>query len=169
MTAALDDGQDFLVEGFSPIAELNALIPWGDTPSEAGNVTNVSFGYQSNVRLFIEYLSLNEQSAWAIFDEPVSFRVHDEGEIYCYWGTRSYEGVRPGFAFEIERSHYLTEMRLGATAIMNQKRRLRHFLICGLNICVEVIAFEPPTVTFTNPSRAQVDASAIGSEPPPAL
>tara|TARA_R100001132_G_C3251769_1_gene78708 strand:+ start:99 stop:503 length:405 start_codon:yes stop_codon:yes gene_type:complete len=80
------------------------------------------------------------------FDMPVSFRSQDEGDMLGYWSARSDEKVAVAAVYTIEKSPYLDWIKKnGVTAL---RADLRHWLIAGLNQCVEVIceADEVPSI-----------------------
>ena len=72
-----------------------------------------------------------------------------------YWATRSDENIPIATVYTIERSSYLDwAKRSGVTAL---RADLQHWLIAGMNQCVEVIceAEEVPSIVTENMSSEQ--------------
>ncbi len=119
-----------------------------DVPMAAGNlfdVVGLCFDVQPHPQLQIEVQS----STWCgeiIFDYPVSFRAHDEAEIINYWAARAAEDGGVGTFFRIEKSDYLSELSQGVSGLHNQE--LNHYLVAGLDLCVEVISTSLPTADW---------------------
>ncbi|MDO9471839.1 MAG: hypothetical protein Q7J28_02200 [Caulobacter sp.] len=104
-------------------------------------VVGVRFGFEPYRQLQIELLA----SGWRgeiTFDYPVSFRAHDEGEIIAYWTARAAEDVGVGTCFRIAKSDYLSELSQGVSGLHEE---LTHYLVAGLDLCVEVLSTSPPT------------------------
>src|SRR5262245_17879372 len=120
---------------------LDDEIQWpAATRRELWDIVQVQFGRKTEWQLRLE-LADNGQAARATFDDVVSFRVHDEAEIVEYWTARDREGIGVGTCYAIRSSDYLDEISRGITGI-SRNRPMRHFLLCGRDICVEVIGSE---------------------------
>lgn len=66
-----------------------------------------------------------------------------------YWSARSGEGVAVGGLYSVAESAYLTELSSGVSSF---ERDLSHYLVLGDDICVEVIAYEPPQLIIRDAS-----------------
>jgi hypothetical protein len=113
------------------------------------DIIQIDFGHRTDWILVAEY-DTPGGTLWLTVDKPVSHRVHDERELLAYWNQREAEGAPVSASYEIETSAYLDELREGLTGLVGSE--LRHFLIGGLNICLEVIATTPPQVHTSPPS-----------------
>jgi len=80
----------------------------------------------------------------------VSYRVHDERELAPYWYTRNNEGAPVAFAYEVGASPYLEELKNGVTGLVEGP--LRHFVLGGQNLCLEVLTTGAlPNVSYDKP------------------
>ncbi|MGY2992897.1 hypothetical protein [Mesorhizobium sp. URHB0026] len=122
------------------------LLDNDDWPNDGGlwEITNIEFGHKTNWCLHIE-LERDGRIAKVVFSDAVSFRVQDEGEMTSYWSARSEEQIGVGTLYSIERSNYLYEFRNSASG---SAQSIVHFLVSGLDICVEALAREPPVLTI---------------------
>jgi hypothetical protein len=102
-------------------------------------ITEVSFGYSTDWDLQL-LLERNERSEQVIFANPVSFRVHDERELMSYWTARAEQGVQIGTFYCLEESGLVQQFAQG----FHGGERLRHFLVAGVDTCVEVIGTRSP-------------------------
>lgn len=105
-------------------------------------IVEVNFGHSTAWDLRLE-LEREGQAAQVVFADPVSFRVHDEGELLTYWVARDAQGVDIGTFYSLENSIVLQEFihEVGGS------KPLRHFLVAGSDTCVEVLGVQPPEVT----------------------
>ena len=71
------------------------------------------------------------------FQYPASFRSQDEGDMLDVWTAREAEGVEVATIYTIEKSAYLKSLR--EHAVSGLTLELRHWLVAGLNQCVEVV------------------------------
>ncbi|MEH6665889.1 MAG: hypothetical protein V7678_13645 [Brevundimonas sp.] len=134
-----------MLKGFRPIDD---EVGWSPADSHLGDFVQVDFGTATGWSLIAEYVYGNT-SVW-IQATPVSYRVHDESELIHYWNRRQEEDVLVAFAYEIEVSPYLDEMKNGVTSMIGTG--LRHFLCAGQNTCVEIIAEQPPMILTQRPA-----------------
>lgn len=131
--------------GFKPIDE---ELGWLEADQPRGDIVQISYGWRTAWVLVAQY-EHEGGDRWIIIDSPVSHRVHDERELLSYGEQIVAEGARSSFAYEITESAYLTEMRNGVSGL--SKRKLRHVLLCGRNICLEVIVSDLPSWSLTPP------------------
>ena len=105
-------------------------------------ISEVCFGFEPHGLLRI-VLSGEKLLDHIVFDDPVSHRVQDERDMLDYWSARSREGVAIGGIYKIAESQYLSDLSKGVSSF---ERSLTHYLVLGEDICVEVIAYEPPQI-----------------------
>lgn len=105
------------------------------------DVIGVSYGHVTDWRLEIELEHLSGMTAHLIFAQAASFRVQDERDMLGYWAARDREGVAVGDLYQVETSLYLTEF---ATSISGYTEDLVHYLVCGRDVCVEVLSSKRP-------------------------
>ncbi|MBA3999281.1 MAG: hypothetical protein C0461_01675 [Brevundimonas sp.] len=134
-----------MLKGFRPIDD---ELGWSLADGRLGDFIQVDFGAATDWSLIAEYACGNA-SVW-LQAKPVSYRVQDEGELINYWNRRKEENALVAFAYEIEASPYLTEMRDGVTSLSGTA--LRHFLFAGENTCVEIIAEQAPMLLTKRPA-----------------
>lgn len=134
-----------MLKGFRPIED---ELGWAPAGGRLGDFVQVDFGSATGWSLIAEY-DCGDSSVW-LQATPLSYRVHDESELINYWNLRKDEGVPVAFAYEIEVSPYLTEMRDGVTSLSGTA--LRHLLFAGENTCVEIIAEQPPVILTQRPA-----------------
>ena len=86
------------------------------------------------------------RSVTIFFDLPTSFRSQDEGDMLDYWAVRKAEEIEVATLYTIEQSPYLEW--LSANSVAGLTGPQKHWLIAGLNQCVEVIcdADDLPTI-----------------------
>jgi hypothetical protein len=129
-------------EGFSLLDdELN----WPRIGRTLWDIVQVDYGHRTKWELRIE-LEHDGRLAEAVFDHVVSYRVHDEREIFQYWAALARENAPVGTIYVIQKSDYLNEIKRGSTGLVTKS--LRHFLLAGMNICVEVIGSGNPTLSM---------------------
>jgi len=120
----------------SGFTSLDRELGWRGPAGESGDIIQIDFGLKTGWRLIAEYDG-ESGPAWVIFEDQVSYRVHDERELAPYWNTRNAEGGPIAFAYELGSSPYLEELKGGVTGVIEGS--LRHFLLGGQNLCLEVI------------------------------
>jgi hypothetical protein len=108
-------------------------------------IAEVSFGYSTDWDLRMR-LKREEQYAQVIFANPVSFRVHDERELVSYWKARADQDVQIGTFYCLEGSGLVQQFEHNG---FHGNGRLNHFLVAGVDTCVEVIGTRPPVVLPT--------------------
>jgi len=113
-----------------------------------GDIVQIDYGHRTGWVLIAEYETANGP-LWITVDDPISHRAHDERELIDYWNQRSVEGAPIAVAYEIEASRYLDELRTGLSGLTDMP--LRHFLIGGQNLCLEVIASDLPNIHTSPP------------------
>lgn len=133
---------------------LDVQLGWRGGWKGGGDLFDIRHRPGVQRRLIAEYEG-DSGSAWVVVEDPVSYRVCDERELLPYWDQRSEEGVRISFAYEIARSAYLDEMANGLTALSGGV--LRHFLLSGQNLCLEVIATDLPEILYERPDSLAGD------------
>lgn len=106
-------------------------------------ITDVRFAHLVNWPLHLR-LERNGTAIDLVFDEVVSFRAEDESEILGHWRQRSEENVPVGTIYEIAVSTYLSEFASGTAGLTNAP--IKHYLVAGYDLCVEVLATAPPRV-----------------------
>lgn len=134
-----------MVNGFRPIDD---ELRWSLPDGVMGDFVQVDFGSATDWSLIAEY-ACGDISVW-LQATPVSYRVQDERELIHYWNRLSDENVPVAFAYEIESSAYLDEMKNGVTSLIGTV--LRHFVCGGQNTCVEIIAEQPPMILTQRPA-----------------
>lgn len=134
-----------MLKGFRSIDD---ELGWSPAGGRLGDFVQVDFGAATGWSLVAEY-DCGNSSVW-MQATPVSYRVQDEGELISYWNRRKDEGISVAFAYEIETSPYLTEMRDGVTSLSGTA--LRHFLLAGENTCLEIIAEQAPMILTQRPA-----------------
>ena len=127
---------------------LDQQLGWPERPDKLGDIVQVDYGYRTGWLLVAEY-ETRDGTLWLTVDNPISYRVHDERELLSYWSQRALEEAPISIAYEIETSSYLDELRAGATGLFGTP--LRHFLVSGQNICLEVIAAVLPDLHRSPP------------------
>lgn len=127
---------------------LDARLGWRGASKGEGDIFDVRYRPTVGRRLIAEYDG-DSGSAWIVFEDPVSYRVCDERELLLYWHQREEEGAPIAFAYEIAHSAYLDEMAAGLTALSDGV--LRHFLLGGQNLCLEVITTDLPEIHYERP------------------
>ena len=113
-----------------------------------GNIVQIDYGHRTAWVLIAEYETAGG-TLWITVDDPISHRAHDDRELIDYWNQRSAEGAPIAVAYEIEKSSYLDELRTGVSGLIDTP--LRHFLLGGQNLCLEVIASHPPAIHTSFP------------------
>ena len=134
-----------MARGFRCIDE---ELGWPGPPGWIGDFVQIDFGHRTGGALVAEYTG-PDQALWVLVEDPVSYRVHDERELVAYWTQRAEENAPIAFAYELEESAYLIELREGVSGMIGTP--LRHFLMGGQNACLEVIARNLPTITSSRP------------------
>jgi hypothetical protein len=130
-----------MVQGFK-LLDSELGIPLGQvTPFQ---ICEIHFGFEPHRELRIS-LGGDSLLKYILFDDPVSYRAQDERDMLEYWSARSQEKVSTGGIYQISESLYLSELSKGVSSF---ERSLSHYLILGEDICVEVIAYEPPQMVF---------------------
>jgi len=133
----------FQTRGFKPLEHgFPSLNP------SRGDIVQIDYGYRTGWVLVAEHEN-TDGTYWITFDDPVSHRAHDEGDIHAYWPRRAEEGVPVSFAYEIQETPYLEELRQGVKGLIGLP--LRHFLVGSQNVCLEVISTELPVISTTPP------------------
>lgn len=127
---------------------LDALLGWRGGWKGGGDLFDIRYRPSVGRRLIAEYDG-DSGAAWIVVEDPVSYRVCDERELLPYWNQRAEEGAPVAFAYEIAQSAYLDEMAAGLTGLSDGV--LRHFLLGGQNLCLEVIAADLPEVVYERP------------------
>ena len=121
---------------------LDGELHWPPTGRHLWDIVQVDFGRKTDWQLRLE-LTRNGQTVKVVFDDVISFRVHDEAEIAEYWTTREKEGVAVGTVYALRKSAYLDEIGRGISAI-SHALPMSYFLLTGNDTCVEVIGPQPP-------------------------
>ena len=118
------------------------LLDDNSWPNDRGlwEITDIQFGLKTNWQLWVD-LYCEERSARMIFSDPISFRVQDEREMSAYWSSREKEGVGIGTRYIIGESDYLDEFRREVSGVIGGAV---HYLICGVDSCLEVLSRTPP-------------------------
>gem|GEM_PF-5996396 len=111
-----------MARGFKSIDQ---ELGWLHEGKDIGDFIQIDYGTGTGWSSLCEY-SRSDGPLWIVFKRPVSYRVHDEREIVAYWHQRSEEGAPYAFAYEIEESAYLDELRTGVSGAIHNC--LRHFL-----------------------------------------
>lgn len=132
----------------SGFRSLDEELGWRGGVVPSGDIWQIAYGAATGWKLIAEYVG-DGGPAWVIFDDPISYRAHDERELVVYWTQRNEEGAPIAFAYEIMHSAYLAEMMRGVSGLVDGG--LRHFLLGGQNLCLEVISVAPPTISYTAP------------------
>jgi len=119
-----------------------------DGSHEPGDIVQVDYGWRTAWSVVAEYEQAGG-SCWIVVEDPIGYRVHDEGELIPYWEQTKSEGVAPSAAYEIADSQYLREMRSGVSSLT--QRPMRHIIFAGQNICLEIIATKLPNIVSVRP------------------
>lgn len=127
-------------------------------------VVDVAYGHATDWRLRVTLEDHRETTVW--FENPTVFRVLDDGELLDYWGRRSEENVAVGTLYSIRESPFLAQLGAGVTAqSLGVGESLTHYLIAGMDVCVEVISGAPPTFADESGQPAGRGGSDIRSRP----
>lgn len=130
-----------MVRGFKLLDDEFGIVVGRGAPFSIGQVC---FGFEPYRGLRIS-VDDGDMSGEIVFDDPVSHRVQDERDMLHYWSARSGEGGAVGRLYSVAESAYLAELSGGVSSF---ERDLRHYLVLGDDICVEVIAYQPPQLTI---------------------
>ncbi len=130
-----------MVRGFRLLDQ--RLFPQSGESARLWIVTDVRFGQRQDWPLEVR-LEREGDECLITFENVVSFRAQGESEIRGYWSTRQAEAVSMGTIYAIEESAYRDEFRDSVAA---SSAPLTHYLIAGYDLCVEVLAGQPPMVS----------------------
>ncbi len=111
-------------------------------------VVEVTFGHSTGWDLRLR-LEREGQIAQIVFPRPTSFRVHDERQLVSYWTTRADQGVQIGTLYLLKGSDVVQDF-----IQVEGNLPLQHFLVAGIDTCVEVIGTYSPQITLQKPPQA---------------
>ena len=77
------------------------------------------------------------------FDSPVGYRVLDEGDLLEFWPNCSSFN---GWLYEIRNGGWLDQERKREGFVSAAKTDSQEYFIIGCNYCINVIAWEDPSV-----------------------
>lgn len=77
------------------------------------------------------------------FHEPAGYRVLDEGDLLEFWPACS---SLNGWIYEITGGGWLDQEKKRSGFTSAKKARLKEYFIIGCDYCVNVLAWEPPSV-----------------------
>lgn len=129
------------------------LFPQSGDGAGLWSVTDIRFGHKQDWPLEVR-LERGGDECLITFENVASFRAQDESEILGYWSTREAEAVPVGTIYAIVESPYRDEFR---DSVASSTAPLTHYLIAGYDLCVEVLAGQPPMVS-TLPRGSSVHA-----------
>jgi hypothetical protein len=131
-----------MVRGFEL---LDGMLGIPVPPTPLWSIVDVRFGHLQDWPLELT-LERNASRLGVVFRDVTSFRAHDESEIISHWVTRADEQVAVGSVYRLNASTYLDEFAGSTAALVGQQ--ITHYLISGLDLCVEVLATSPPQVVL---------------------
>jgi len=78
-----------------------------------------------------------------VFENPMGFRVLDEGDLLEFWPTCSADN---GWLYEITQGGWLPLEATRGGFLLADRNDVREFFMAGENDCVSVLAVEPPAI-----------------------
>jgi hypothetical protein len=77
------------------------------------------------------------------FDSPAGFKVLDEGDLLEFWPECS---LPNGWLFEIESQGWLDQETRRDGFVSAHNPEIKEYFVVGVNYCVNVLAWEDPSV-----------------------
>lgn len=129
-----------MVRGFE-LLDRQLGLPPPTTP--LWNIADVRFAHRYDWPLELT-LERDSNRLELVFCDVVSFRAQSESEILAHWHARAEERIDIGTLYRINASTYLDEFAASTAAFAQQP--FVHYLVAGLDLCVEVLAIALPKV-----------------------
>ena len=102
-------------------------------------IVNISF----NIDILVATVDLDDYMLDIRFDHPVGFRVLDEGDLLDFWPTCSSNN---GWLYQILTDGWFEQESKRKGFIASHNEGIKEYFITGTNFCLNVLAFDPPTV-----------------------
>lgn len=107
-------------------------------------VTDIHFDLWT-LRITLIFPSSNNPT-YVEFCDSEGFRVLDEGDLTEFWDSNG----APSWLCSVKRGGWLDlECSRPGGDVLATKKDLREYLVVGINDCVSVIAYEPPSIKTT--------------------
>lgn len=108
---------------------------------ESIEIINIDFDI--DIETLVVTVQIDGQRIDLSFDSPAGFRVLDEGDLLEFWPSCS---TNNGWLYKISCSGWLDQERNRKGFLSSSNSDLIEFFIVGCNYCVNVLAWEAPSV-----------------------
>ncbi len=111
-----------------------------DSEKDFIEVVNIDF----DIRALVVTVIIDGSTLDVSFDAPVGFRVLDEGDLLEFWPVCSSPS---GWLHEVSEGGWLEQESKRSGFLSEDRAGIKEYFVIGEDYCVNVIAWEAPSVT----------------------